>query len=414
MPSFYVCGSIFLMLDSPIIRVAAKKIQGAYRGYLARQDLAIKMISVGKGITSFLLTMKKPSMLFGEVAKVLDRNKPHKIMVTKIDPNLVSVLLSTNQGTHEGLVKHLKDHEADYGAVVNGGFYAINGFYELPTNMPIGLHRFSYNASMSHKIDTMQRNVDNTSEYFKHAQDALTERFEDYEHINEIASQLHLKTQTPDSVKELYGLFRISHDGDVDLQKLTDFKDDDAFQKYRDTATYLLSSGPMLVSNSEVMLTSNHLQTDQRFQFQPVFKHFGSHPGSVPPGTFYHADQLNPRSAIGITDDGKLQMVTVAGEEEPSKRDGMKLDEFALLMKLLGAKTALNLDGGYSSCQGVFNATTMDKPFFIKSAGREKLLPCAIVATQKTQVSINYTRVLKNAETNSRLNRARRKIQFPA
>lgn len=386
--------------DNPETRAAATKIQRIIRRYLLRKNINVKVTRVGEGITSFFLSMRKPSFLFGEAAKALDKDKLHEVMVTHIDPKKVSVVLSTNQGTHDALTRHLKDHEAEYGAVLNGGFYAINGFYELGTDMPIGLHRFTYNASMGCRLDVIRRNVDTTGAYFKHSNDAVTEPFEDYENITDVASQLHLKTQTPDSVKDLYGVLRISLNGEVDVQRIADFNDDNAFKSYLNDAEHLLSSGPMLVSNSEVLITSKQLELESRFQFQHVFQHFGSHPGSVPPGTFYHADQLNPRSAIGITDAGKLLMVTVKGEEDPSKRDGMKLDEFALLMKLLGAKTALNLDGGYSACQGVFNST-MFQPTFVKKVGREKLLPCAIVAKQKTQVSKSYV-VERNIAPNER------------
>ncbi len=56
----------------------------------------------------------------------------------------------------------------------------------------------------------------------------------------------------------------------------------------------------------------------------------------------------NPRSAIGISEDGKtLYLVAVNGRQEESR--GMSMTELALLMEELGCHTAVNLDGGGST-----------------------------------------------------------------
>lgn len=368
---------------------AALVIQRAFRGYQVRKNLKLKTIAIGKGIINTTLSMMKPSLLFGDAGIPLDLNKMHEIMITRIKLSDVSLVLSTNQGTQDALMKHLKDCEASYGAVINGGFYAINGFYYLGTDKPIGLHRFAYNASVGARQDTIKTDVNSISEYFRHTNDELSKPFDDFSD-EDIPTQLHLKTQTPASVQQHYGAFRITKKGKADIQQYTDFHDDKAFNQFVSKAEYLLTSGPILVKDSQVTLTKDDLLTDPRYQFKVIYDRFGSHPGSVPPGSFYHADQLNPRSAIGFTSEDELLMVTVKGEEDPSKRDGMRLDQFALLMKLLGAKTALNLDGGYSACQGVFNKHTMEKPLFLKKVGREKALPCSIVAKEKTTVAKAY------------------------
>ncbi len=368
---------------------AARIIQRAFRRYLAFKNRPIKVTTVGKGIVNIRLSMTKPSKLFGKEALPLDTGKVHEVMITRVTPAEVSLVLTTNQGTPEAFVKHLKDCSAGYGAIINGGFYAINGFYELKHNQPIGLHRFEYNASISQNKDVIRKDFDNTREFFKHNKKATSKPFEEYKSKKDIDSQLHLKTQTPHSVKDQYGLFRIKLDGSADIQKMTSFSAK-AFKAYLKDARYLLSSGPILVWDDQICFSKRDLK-DKRYQFKQVYKHFGSHPGSVPPGTFYHADQLNPRSAIGINAKGELLMVTVKGEENPSKRDGMSLDQLALLMKLLGSKVALNLDGGYSACQGFFNQEKMVTPLFAKKVGRETLLPCAIVAKEKTTTSKNYT-----------------------
>ncbi|MBD2355159.1 phosphodiester glycosidase family protein [Tolypothrix sp. FACHB-123] len=62
------------------------------------------------------------------------------------------------------------------------------------------------------------------------------------------------------------------------------------------------------------------------------------------------SNQPSSRTAIGITDDGNILLVMVA--QKPNVRlakSGMNLSELAAFMKTLGAKKAMNLDGGSSS-----------------------------------------------------------------
>lgn len=390
---------------------AATLIQRVYRGYQLRKKLKLRTTFVGKGITSTLISMTESSLLFGDAGTTLNLNKLHEVMVTRIKLDDVSLVLSTNQGTPDSFTKHLKDYEAGYGAVINGGFYAIDGFYYLGSDKPIGLHRFTYNASVG-KQDTIKTDIDTTVHYFNHVADDLSKPFDDYLGKGMgIPTQLHLKTLTPSSVQEHYAAFRITTEGGADIRLYSDFSDDNAFNDYVSNAKYLLSSGPVLVKEGQVTITKEDIQTDPRYHFSVIYDKLGSHPGCVPPGTFYHADQLNPRSAIGFTKNGDLLMVTVKGEEDPAKRDGMTLDQFALLMKLLGAKTALNLDGGYSACQGVFNKQKMFMPQFVKKLGREKLLPCSIVAKQKTTTAKNYT-VLQKENTPNGIEVTKRKLHF--
>lgn len=56
----------------------------------------------------------------------------------------------------------------------------------------------------------------------------------------------------------------------------------------------------------------------------------------------------HPRTAIGITNDNKLLLVTVDGRQ-PGTSEGIPLDELAQLMIELGAVQAINLDGGGST-----------------------------------------------------------------
>ncbi len=395
------------------------QIQRAIRRKLNHKNRDIKVITVGQGIVNIQLSMTQPSMIFGQEAVPLDLQKLHEVMITRVNLSEVSLILSSNQGTPDVFINHLKDYSANYGAIINGGFFAINGFYDLKTDQPIGLHKFNYNASsgIQNKINknTIYNDFDNTNHYFAEQNQELTVPFEGYENKKEIDSQLHLKTQTPHSVRDQYALFRIKPNGEADLKKMSTFENDASFKTYLEKAKYLLSSGPYLVWDNQITFTEEKL-INPEYQFKTVLKHFGTHPGSVPPGTFYHADQLNPRSAIGFTSQGELLMVTVKGEEESSKRDGMTLPQFALLMKLLGAEKALNLDGGYSACQGVYNQD-MQMPLFSKKSGREKLIPCSIVAKEKTEVIKSYVKPsrMMNFHMNNQTGepeRARKKLKF--
>jgi exopolysaccharide biosynthesis protein len=55
-----------------------------------------------------------------------------------------------------------------------------------------------------------------------------------------------------------------------------------------------------------------------------------------------------PRTLAGVTEDGRLLLVTVDGRR-PGWSVGMTLPEAARLMRSLGATDALNLDGGGST-----------------------------------------------------------------
>ena len=69
------------------------------------------------------------------------------------------------------------------------------------------------------------------------------------------------------------------------------------------------------------------------------------------------ADEIHPRSAIGLTADGRLVLATVDGRET-GVSEGMRLTELAELMLERGAVTAINLDGGGSSTLVVRRAGT--------------------------------------------------------
>ena len=88
------------------------------------------------------------------------------------------------------------------------------------------------------------------------------------------------------------------------------------------------------------------------------------------------ADSRHPRTALGITEDGRLLMVVVDGRR-PGHSDGVTLEELAQWMIRLGAVHALNVDGGGSSTMvrmGADGPEVMNKP----SDGQERPVGASI------------------------------------
>lgn len=81
----------------------------------------------------------------------------------------------------------------------------------------------------------------------------------------------------------------------------------------------------------------------------------------------------HPRTAVGVTAEGKLLLVTVDGRQPMSA--GMTLGELAQLMKQLGATDAINLDGGGSTTLAIRGGLIVNSP----SEGRERPVANAIV-----------------------------------
>lgn len=90
--------------------------------------------------------------------------------------------------------------------------------------------------------------------------------------------------------------------------------------------------------------------------------------------------QRHPRTSIGVTADGRILMVTVDGRQ-PRYSVGVTLAEMGRLMLSLGARHALNLDGGGSTVMAKRNLATgafqiANRP----SDGRERVHSQALVA----------------------------------
>lgn len=71
--------------------------------------------------------------------------------------------------------------------------------------------------------------------------------------------------------------------------------------------------------------------------------------------------ECHPRSAIGVTFDGKLILFSCEGRNKEDKIPGLNLYQLARLMKSLGCVDAMNLDGGGSSCL-LINGKPIFKP----------------------------------------------------
>ena len=66
----------------------------------------------------------------------------------------------------------------------------------------------------------------------------------------------------------------------------------------------------------------------------------------------------HPRTAVGIAANGKRVILVVVDGRRAGYSDGMTLRELAGLMMSLGARDALNLDGGGSTTMAVTNPET--------------------------------------------------------
>lgn len=84
-------------------------------------------------------------------------------------------------------------------------------------------------------------------------------------------------------------------------------------------------------------------------------------------------ENRHPRTAVGVTADGKLLLVTVDGRQPMS--GGMTLYELAQLMQELGATDAINLDGGGSTTLAIRGGLVVNSP----SEGKQRPVANAIV-----------------------------------
>lgn len=155
-------------------------------------------------------------------------------------------------------------------------------------------------------------------------------------------------TNLPTTYRNYYGVFAIYNNG---LPTIASQKTADTFEKtfYKDK-NYALSCGPILTKKGKRSFTEEELEKD-KFIYDTLRKSHLSKYRSVvtPSGTLFHANENNPRSAIGLTRDGMVIMVTAKGRSPDHV--GFTLPETSTLLHHLGAVDSLNLDGGASACQ---------------------------------------------------------------
>jgi hypothetical protein len=94
---------------------------------------------------------------------------------------------------------------------------------------------------------------------------------------------------------------------------------------------------------------------------------------TVPEGFSSAFAARNPRTLAGVTRGGELLLVTVDGRQ-PRRSVGVTLVEAARLMRALGAREALNLDGGGSTAM-VVGGKLVNRP----SDGAERAVSDALV-----------------------------------
>ena len=135
-------------------------------------------------------------------------------------------------------------------------------------------------------------------------------------------------------------LYRSTSSGAEDLViyedgsfQIIDEDDVTAEQLLEDGAVQVLSFGPVLVTDGEISVTKN----------EEVGKAMAS----------------NPRTAIGIYEDGHYVFVVSDGRTDES--EGLSLYELAEFLQELGVETAYNLDGGGSSTM-VYQGEVVNNP----------------------------------------------------
>lgn len=118
----------------------------------------------------------------------------------------------------------------------------------------------------------------------------------------------------------------------------------------------MVGGGPVLLQKSNIALFNN-----QEIMFTGKAK-----------------DNLEPRTAMGYTADGKLIILMVQGRY-PGVAEGLSLPQMAKIFQELGCVEALNLDGGGSSCMLVNGKETITP----SSKGEQRPVPAVFLIQQK-------------------------------
>jgi hypothetical protein len=86
------------------------------------------------------------------------------------------------------------------------------------------------------------------------------------------------------------------------------------------------------------------------------------------------------RTAIGVTEDNKIILLVL--DEVPSPVKGFTMVDLAMIMKTIGCKHAINLDGGGSTAM-VVNGNIINNPSDKTSGGDSRTVPTVVLIKQK-------------------------------
>jgi len=126
----------------------------------------------------------------------------------------------------------------------------------------------------------------------------------------------------------------------------------------------VVAGGPILVRDGEVTRGDAILSSGHAGEF---------HKGGPPPSRFpYDADRTRaPRTAMGVTASGHLQIVVVDGRRAGEHSAGLTLVGLAELCHLLGHQDSLTLDGGGSAVLALEGVSRLD--------GLTEMVPLGVV-----------------------------------
>lgn len=148
----------------------------------------------------------------------------------------------------------------------------------------------------------------------------------------------------------------------------------------------VVAGGPILVRDGKATRGDAILSTGHAGEF---------HRAGPPPSRFpYDADRTRaPRTAIGITPNGHMQIVVVDGRRAGEHSAGLTLDGLAELCHLLGHQDAMTLDGGGSAVLAVEGVSRLDGltetvPLGVVNIpsdghGKERLLPVLLTVVSE-------------------------------
>jgi hypothetical protein len=117
---------------------------------------------------------------------------------------------------------------------------------------------------------------------------------------------------------------------------------------------WAVASGPMLVLDGKALQESEIFHALACGEFRPD--------GPAPTRFPYDATRTRaPRTALGLDEEDRWVLVVVDGRTDPVHSVGATLEELARLMRHLGCRKALNLDGGGSSTMCIEGVSQLDQ-----------------------------------------------------